>query len=70
MKYFIAVVIILALLLCLQRGCKGFGERWHERMEEFKERREQRIDDRKEQFENWQRERKHFFRRRRDEASE
>ena len=45
-KYFLCLLLILVCLVVLQRGCKGIGERWNERMEEFRERRENRKEER------------------------
>jgi len=47
-KYVLGILLILVCLVVLQRGCKGIGERWHERMDEFRERREHRREERQE----------------------
>jgi hypothetical protein len=43
-KYFVAVILILCLWLIVQQGCKGFGERFRERMDNWHQRRMERID--------------------------
>lgn len=47
-KYFLAMLLILVCLVVLQRGCKGIGERWQERMDQFREKQKERQDKRHE----------------------
>lgn len=64
MKYLVMIAVILALVLCVQRGCRGIGERWRERMDNFRERREERFEERRERWQDGRDGEKYFFRRR------
>lgn len=50
MKYLIAIAVILALWLLVQRGCRGFGERFKERIDDFREHRQERFEQRERIF--------------------
>lgn len=41
-KYLLAIVVCLICLVLLQKGCKGFGERFRERIDERKQQRQER----------------------------
>lgn len=47
-KYVFVLMVIVICFVVLQQGCTGIGERFHKRMEEFRDRRQDRIDDFKE----------------------
>ena len=50
MKYLIAIAVILVLWLLVQRGCRGFGERFRERIDDFREQRQERFEQRERIF--------------------
>ena len=49
-KYVAALVIICLCFVFFVSSCKGIGERFRKRMDEFRERRQEAIDDRKERW--------------------
>lgn len=61
-KYLLAIAVCLICLILLQKGCKGFGERFRERIDERKQQRQDRWGDRKQIFGHdfWQRRGKQF----------
>jgi len=50
LKYLIAIAVILVLWLLVQRGCRGFGEKFRERIDDFREQRQERFEQRERIF--------------------
>ena len=49
-KYLLAIIAILVLWLMVQRGCRGFGDRFRERIDDFREHRQERFEQRERIF--------------------
>jgi hypothetical protein len=48
-KYLVAIILILALWVMAQRGCRGIGDRFRDRMDGWRQHRQERFEGRREQ---------------------
>lgn len=60
-KYFVAIILILALWVMAQRGCRGIGDRFRDRMDDWRQHRQERFEDRREHKEDGDEGRKRMF---------
>jgi len=56
--YLVLIIVGLVCLVILQKGCKGFGERFHQRRQQNQENRRKAIDDRRQAIDNRRQDRK------------